>query len=87
MMDEHMRLLYFLFMCAVLSGQSAYDLLLQSGHLIDSKNRINGPRDLAIKDGKVAAAAASIPAAQARKTVQVLRGVGSSNAPRLPDSS
>src|SRR3954462_2001359 len=46
-----------------------YDLLLKGGHVIDGKNRINAVRDIAIKDGKVAAVAANIPAAQALKVV------------------
>jgi dihydroorotase len=66
-----MRLLFLLLVCASSWGQPAYDLLLKGGHVIDPKNGINAPRDLAIKDGKVAAVAASIPATQARKTVQV----------------
>src|SRR5258708_27944540 len=71
MIVEPMRLLFFLFGCGALWGQPTYDLLLKGGHVIDPKNRINGPRDVAIKDGKIAAVAASIPATQARKTVQV----------------
>jgi len=66
-----MRLLFFLFGCGALWSQPTYDLLLKGGHVIDPKNRINGARDVAIKDGKIAAVAASIPAVQARKTVQV----------------
>ncbi|MFN0103321.1 MAG: amidohydrolase/deacetylase family metallohydrolase [Bryobacteraceae bacterium] len=66
-----MRPLFFLLAYGALWGQPAYDLLLKGGHLIDPKNRINGARDVAIKDGKVAAVAASIPAALARKTIQV----------------
>jgi dihydroorotase len=57
--------------CLGLSAQPQYDILLKGGHLIDPKNGINAPRDLAIKDGKVAAVAASIPAAQARKTILI----------------
>ena len=66
-----MRLLLLLSLGAALYGQAAYDLLLQGGHVIDPKNRISAVRDVAIKDGKVAAVAASIPASQARKTVAV----------------
>ncbi len=66
-----MRLLIFLFACGALCAQPAYDVLLKGGQVIDPKNRISGPRDVAIKDGKIAAVAASIPAAQARKTIQV----------------
>jgi dihydroorotase len=48
-----------------------YDLLLDGGHLIDPKNNINAPRDVAIRAGRVAAVAADIPASQARKVVDV----------------
>ncbi|MBM3737208.1 MAG: amidohydrolase/deacetylase family metallohydrolase [Acidobacteria bacterium] len=48
-----------------------YDLLLQGGHVIDAKNKINAVRDVAIKDGKIAAVAAKIDPAQAAKTVNV----------------
>ena len=71
MIVEPMRLLFFLFGCGALWGQPTYDLLLKGGHVIDPKNRINDARDVAIKDGRIAAVAASIPATQARKTVQV----------------
>ena len=32
-----------------------YDLLLQGGHVIDGKNKLSAVRDVAIKDGKIAA--------------------------------
>jgi dihydroorotase len=48
-----------------------YDLLLQDGHVIDARNNINAVRDVAIKDGKVAAVAAHIDPASALKTVNV----------------
>ena len=47
-----------------------YDLVLKGGHLIDAKNDINGPADLAIKDGKIAAVGPDI-AGTATKTVNV----------------
>ena len=34
---------------------SDFDLIIQGGHLIDPKNDLNGPADIAIKDGRVAA--------------------------------
>lgn len=46
-----------------------YDLLLKGGHVIDARNRISGVRDVAIKDGKIAAVAEGIAAARAAKTV------------------
>src|SRR6266566_8115107 len=48
-----------------------YDLLLQGGHVIDGKNRINAVRDVAIKDGKIAEVAASIDPTKAHKVVNV----------------
>jgi dihydroorotase len=50
-------------------AQADYDLLIKSGHVIDGKNRISAVRDVAIKDGKIAAVAADIPASRAVKTV------------------
>ena len=50
-------------------AQASYDLLLKGGHVIDSRNGINAVRDVAIKDGKIAAVSSNIPAAQAAKTV------------------
>jgi dihydroorotase len=46
-----------------------YDLLLQGGHVIDAKNNIDAVRDVAIKDGKIAAVAPRIDPAQAFKVV------------------
>lgn len=52
-------------------AQPQYDLLLKGGHVIDAKNRIDAVRDVAIKDGKIAAVSAAIPASDAAKTVDV----------------
>jgi dihydroorotase len=48
-----------------------FDLLLKGGHVVDAKNGINAVRDVAIKDGKIAAVAANIQASRALKTVDV----------------
>jgi dihydroorotase len=48
-----------------------YDFLLKGGHVIDARNNVSAVRDVALKDGKVAAVAADIPAARALKTVDV----------------
>ena len=53
------------------AAQPAYDLLLKGGHVIDAKNNIDGIRDVAIRDHKIAAVAASIPASQAGKTIDL----------------
>src|SRR5918993_389296 len=46
-----------------------YDLLLKGGHVIDGKNGINAVRDVAVKDGKIAAVGVKIEASKALKTV------------------
>ncbi|AEU37771.1 amidohydrolase [Granulicella mallensis MP5ACTX8] len=48
-----------------------YDLLLRHGHLLDDRNHIDGLRDIAIKDGKVAAVAAHLDPSKALKTIDV----------------
>src|SRR5450432_2254673 len=52
-------------------GQADYDLLLQGGHVIDAKNGISAVRDIAIKDGRIAAVAAHLDPAAALKVVNV----------------
>ncbi len=52
-------------------SQPAYDLLLQGGHVIDAKNGISAVRDVAIKDGSIAAVAAHLDPAAALKVVNV----------------
>ena len=66
-----MRLTIFTLCAGALLAQPAYDLLLKGGHLIDPKNNISAVRDLAMRDGLIAAVAADIPATQARKIVNV----------------
>src|SRR4051812_36056311 len=65
-----MKFLLFLF-ASVLAAQSNYDLLLQGGRVIDPKNGIDGRMDVAIANGRIARVAASIPASEARKVVNV----------------
>src|SRR5229473_3564186 len=48
-----------------------YDLLLKGGHVVDGKNKINAVRDVAIRDGKIAAVDASIDPTKAHKVVNV----------------
>jgi len=48
-----------------------HDLLLKGGHLIDPRNNIDARMDLAVAQGKVAAIAASIPASQARRVIDI----------------
>jgi dihydroorotase len=52
-------------------AQGQYELLLQGGHVIDAKSKISAVRDVAIRDGKIAAIAGHIDPAQAFKVVKV----------------
>lgn len=63
-----MLLLAAIFIAAALA-QPQYDLLLKGGHVIDPRNRISAVRDVAIKDGRIAAVSANIPASAAARTV------------------
>ena len=57
-------------MLGVLHAQN-YDLLLRGGHVIDAKNNVDAVRDVALKDGKVAAVDARIDPSTAKKVVDV----------------
>lgn len=50
---------------------AAIDLLLKGGHVIDPKNNIDGVMDVAIAEGKILRVAQNIPAAGAKKVVDV----------------
>ena len=50
-------------------AQTSYDLLIKGGHVIDGRNGIDAVRDVAIKDGRIAAVASNIPASQSSKTI------------------
>src|SRR5512145_119637 len=60
-----------LFLVCSLCAQTAYDLVLKGGRVIDPKNGVDAVMDVAIAGGKVARVAANIPAAQARRTADV----------------
>jgi dihydroorotase len=51
--------------------QDSYDLLLTGGHVVDPANDIDGVRDVAIRDRRIARVAASIPAQSAKRTVDL----------------
>jgi dihydroorotase len=53
------------------AAQGPYDLLLKNGHVIDLLNGVDGKRDVAIAQGKIAAVAADIPLSQAQKVADV----------------
>src|SRR5262245_51411576 len=59
------------FAAAQLFGaEPRYDLLLKGGHVVDAKNHISEVLDVAIAGGKIAAVAKSIPAEEARRTIE-----------------
>ncbi|MBI3695877.1 MAG: amidohydrolase/deacetylase family metallohydrolase [Acidobacteria bacterium] len=65
------KFLFFLIVAGTAFAQVQYDLLLRGGHVVDAKNRISAVRDVAIRDGKVAAVAEKIDPALAFKVVDV----------------
>lgn len=54
-----------------MSAQTRYDLLLQHGHVVDAKSHLSAIRDVAIKDGRIAAVSEHIDPSSAVKTVDV----------------
>jgi dihydroorotase len=65
------NILAILALASALGAQTNYDLLLKGGHVIDPKNKINAPLDVAIANGRIARVAANIPASEARRIVDV----------------
>lgn len=69
------RILFLLALCAMIPGAAVlaqqYDLLLKGGHVIDPKNKIDQPMDVAVAAGKVAQVAKNIDAASAKQVVDV----------------
>ena len=51
--------------------QDSYDLILTGGHVVDPANEIDGVRDVAIRSGRIACVAASLPVQSAKRTVDV----------------
>ena len=48
-----------------------FDLVLKGGHLIDPRNHLDAPMDVALRDGRVAAVDRQIPADQAPRSIDV----------------
>jgi len=59
-----------LFLATAAQAQQ-YDLLLKGGHVIDPRNQVSAVRDVAIRDGCIAAVAQQIDPATAFKTIEV----------------
>src|SRR5215469_18333555 len=67
-----LRILAAIFLaCAIPAHAQQYDLVLRNGHVIDPKNNIDAQRDVAIRDGKIAAIEPSIPATAAKQSVDI----------------
>jgi len=63
--------LFCFFFAALPSAFGQYDLLLRGGYVIDPRSDVAGYRDVAIRDGKIAAVERSIDPAQAERTLDV----------------
>jgi dihydroorotase len=50
-------------------ASAGYDFLIKGGRLVDPRNRLSTVRDVAIKDGKIAAIAENLPASRALKAI------------------
>jgi dihydroorotase len=68
-----MRLLSVLLLFALAEGVQAqpYDLVLRGGHVVDPRNQVSGIRDVAIRDGRIAAVAPGIDSAAGAKVIDV----------------
>ena len=60
-----------LFLMAIGNAHAQHDILLKGGHLIDPKNAIDEPMDIAISMGKIAQVAGEIDPGQAKKVVDI----------------
>jgi len=66
----------------LLAQAQPYNIVIKGGHLIDPKNNIDGPMDIAVRDGKVALVARNIDATGA---LQVVNATGMYVTPGLID--
>jgi dihydroorotase len=62
-------LLFITLLAAPMVEAQDFDLLIRNGHVIDPKNGVDGVTDVGIKDGRIAAVAADIPASRAARVV------------------
>jgi len=57
--------------CTLSAHAQQYDLVLRNGHVLDPKNNVDAQRDVAIREGRIAAIEPSIPASAAKKSVDI----------------
>lgn len=67
----HFLIVISLFLMSIQHVDAQHDMLLKGGHLIDPKNDINMPMDIAITDGKIAEVASNINPNQASKVINI----------------
>ncbi len=53
------------------AAEPSWDLLLKGGRLMDPRNGLDAVRDVAIRQGRIAAVGVDLPAASARRTIDV----------------
>jgi len=53
----------------------AYDLILRGGHVVDPTNGIDGPRDIAIEDGRIAAVSDQLADADSDRVIDASRRI------------
>ncbi len=61
----------FFVLIPLISFTQDIDLLLKGGHLIDPKNEINSPMDIAISSGRITRVAPNIPVSNAKKVIDL----------------
>ena len=69
MQKFYLFLIWSLFLFGNITYGQTYSIVIKGGHVIDPKNNINGPMDVAINDGKIALVAKNIDAKQATQVV------------------
>ncbi len=57
--------------CAFSAHAQQYDLVLRNGHVLDPKNNVDAKRDVAVRDGKIAAIEPTIPADAGKQSVDI----------------
>jgi len=53
------------------AASEQFDLVLQGGHVIDPKQNLSEPMDVAVRDGRIAAVGKNLPTANAKQVVDV----------------
>jgi len=69
-------------MISGITGAQTYNIVIKGGHVIDPKNNINEPMDIAVKDGKIAKVEKNI---DPKEGIQVVNATGLYVTPGLID--